>query len=329
MLSTYALGLSISLSPKPVSRLEFNMSKFYFLSIGLLYCSSVLAQRDFQLTQFIYDKLNVNPAYAGTNFTSNAFVAINSLSGGGGAELAGSQVARANVRLLSTGVGLGLSFESFSVGDFSSSEMSGTYAYHVRMGDEQYLSLGLEANYRFIESSVFASQFQPPINIGQGDFNFGALYYSQRIYAGVSAENLLGNPIEDPFGGVIPLSNGKRLFRGMLGSVFSISEKGELQPNLQTAYAEGEQLGYDVNLMYVWNRSFSIGFSYRYANFPEAVTRDNIDLIAQFKINDKLRIGTGLTFPQGKSSIQTTGGEVSATWEWSSEERPYTELPFF
>jgi len=289
----------------------------------------VSAQRDFQLTQFIYDKLNVNPAYAGTNFTSTAFVAINSLSGGGNNELAVSEIARANLRLLGTGVGLGLSFESFKLGDFESSEMSGVYAYHLRVGDEQYFSLGLEGNYRFITSSIYASQFQPPISIGQGDFNFGGLYYNQRIYVGLSSENLLGNPIEDPFGGDIPISNGKRLFRGVLGSVFAISGKSELQPNLQVAYAKGEQLGYDFNLMYIWNRSFSAGVSYRYAGFSESITRDNLDLILQARVNDRLRIGAGLTFPLARASVQSSGREISATWIWFSEERPFKELPFF
>lgn len=304
------------------------MIKALVILSSLFLSSAAAAQQDFQVTQFIYDKVNVNPAYAGANYTSTLSAIDNSLLGGG-TVLASGQVARATARLLDSGVGLALSFESFTVGDFRSTEVGGVYAYHIRVGEEQFLSLGLEGSYRLITSSLFANPFQPPITIGQGEANFGGLYYNETFYMGLSVQNLFGSRIDDPFGGDIPLSSGKRLYRGMLGTVFSIGNQSELQPNIQSAYTEGVSLGYDVNLMYVWKRTFSAGLSYRYANFQESITRDNIDLIIQLKVNDRLRIGTGITFPQASASVQTGGGELSAIWVWSSEERPYKALPFF
>ncbi|MFK8054503.1 MAG: PorP/SprF family type IX secretion system membrane protein [Saprospiraceae bacterium] len=304
------------------------MRKVYLLTVGILLSLVVSAQRDFQVNQFMYDKVNVNPAFVGANYTSTVSLIDNSLLGGGG-QIASGQVARATAKLLDTGVGLGVSFEGFTVGDFEATEMSAIYSYHSRVGDEQYLSFGLEGSFRTITSSLFANEFQPPITIVGGNANFGGLYYDQSLYIGVSAQNMLGNQIEDPFGGDIPLSSGKRLFRGQVGAAFSLGGESELQPNVQVAYVTEAPIGYDVNVMYVWKRTFSGGLSYRYADFPEAITRNNIDLILQMKVNKSLRIGTGFTFPQASASVQSGGGEVSVIWVWSAEERPFQELPFF
>jgi len=304
------------------------MSKALLLVSCLLLSRLVVAQQDFQMTQFMFDKLNVNPAYAGANYTSTVSVFGSTLLGGG-TNFASGQVARASARLLDSGVGLAINFEGFSIGDYKSTEMSAVYAYHARVGDEQYLSFGIEGVYSTIFSSIYASEFQPPINFSQAEAHFGSLYYNQSVYVGFSVQNLLGARIDDPFGGEIPISSGKRLFRAMLGSVVPLSAENELQSNLQLAYAKNATLAYDFNLMYAWKRTITVGLSYRHADFPESITRSNLDFIAQFKVNDKLLIGSSLTFPQAAASVQSSGAEFSAIWVWSSEERPFKEMPFF
>jgi len=305
------------------------MTKIFLVAIFLTSSIVVLGQRDFQVTQFLYDKSNVNPAFAGANFISTVLLIDNTVLGGG-SQLAGGQVARASARLLDSGVGLGLSFESFNIGnDFSSKELGGIYSYHIRVGDERHVSLGLETTYRILSISTFASQFQPPINVDQVEVSFGGLYYDESVYIGFSGQNLIGERVEDPFGGDRPITSGKRLFRSQFGATFSVSPQIELQPNVQLAYTSGSPIGYDINMMCAWKRTFSVGLSYRYANFKESITRDNIDFIFQFNLNKKLRVGTAFTFPQAAASVQTGGGEFSAIWVWSADERPRKELPFF
>ena len=304
------------------------MYRLYFFLFFISNAFIALGQQDFQATQFIYDKLNVNPAFAGANFTSTISLFNNSILGNGTA-LASAQIARATTKLLDKNVGLALNLESYTIGSFKSSEISAVYAYHIRLGDERYVSFGLEGTFRTTRMRIFQDPFQPPINFNQVEAQFGGLYYDQSTYIGFAAQNLFGSQLKDPFGGRIPVTSGNRLFRSMFGATFPISEASEIQPNVQLAYAQGSPLGYDMNVMYVWNRIFSVGLSYRYADFRESIVRNNLDFIVQLQVSKRLLIGSGLSFPQSSTSVQTGGAEFSAIWVWSAQERPHREMPFF
>ncbi len=304
------------------------MYKAYLFLILVCSAISAVGQQDLQTIQFMSDKLNVNPAYAGANYTSKVTLFDNSILGNE-TQLASNQVARGTIKLFDKGVGLGLGIESFTVGTYKSSEIGAIYAYHIRVGDDRFVSFGLEGSFRTIRTSVFFDPLQPPISASQVEAQFGGLYYDQSIYVGFSAQNLFGSRIEDPFGGRRPLTSGKRLYRSMFGATFPISDVSEIQPNVQLAYAVGSPLGYDINVMYVWNRTFSAGLSYRFADFRESIARNNIDFIFQYNVGNRLTIGSGLSFPQSSTSVQTGGAEFSATWVWSAQERPHEELPFF
>ena len=109
------------------------MKNVLITAVMILFCASVFAQQEQQYTQFMYNKLGYNPAYAGSNNTAcitglyrNQWLGIE------GAPQ--TQLLSFNAPIMNQRVGVGLNLNRHTIGITERWTVDGAYAYRLKMG---------------------------------------------------------------------------------------------------------------------------------------------------------------------------------------------------
>ncbi len=190
------------------------MKKIYLRIVLLCFvCFSSLAQ-DPQFSQFYAAPLYQNPAFAGGAYAPrlianyrNQWPSINANF------ITASFSVDHYIEKLNSGIGLLVTTDSQGPGRLKSTDLSGIYAYQVRINEENFLRLGAQATYSnksmnylgltfgdqynnagFINGSVTLDPFGPNgttvPNISFVDFSGGALFYNAKSWLGVAAHHI-------------------------------------------------------------------------------------------------------------------------------------------
>jgi type IX secretion system PorP/SprF family membrane protein len=163
------------------------------------------AQQDPQFTQYMFNTLYYNPAYAGipgaTNFTAierSQWFGYQSTFDGGGAP--NTQVISANMPLLKLNSGVGFHIVNDHLGVINNLEAQGSFAYHLAIKNAK-LSIGLRAGFYSqtmdFEKYRYVDQNDPLLaNKGQEsqirpDLAAGLYYRAEKYYAGISINHLI------------------------------------------------------------------------------------------------------------------------------------------
>ena len=110
----------------------------------MLSCYSGFAQQDAQYTQYMYNTINVNPAYAG----SRGVMSIFGLHRTQWVGLEGAPVTNAvsiNTPLNNSNLGLGVSLVNDRIGPTSENQFSADLSYTIQTNDTYKLSFGIKA----------------------------------------------------------------------------------------------------------------------------------------------------------------------------------------
>lgn len=176
---------------------------FFFLLTTIL----AYSQQEPQYTQFMYNKLAMNPGYAGSR-DGACFTGIyrNQWIGLEGAPK--TAMFSFDMPLMAERVGIGLNLNRSTIGITEKWTIDGIYAYRIPIG-KGHLGVGIQASVRYIGSNYTDSRLVATQSISSdggipvGDQskyvpNFGAgLYYStNKFYIGFSAPRFLDNNID-------------------------------------------------------------------------------------------------------------------------------------
>ncbi len=186
------------LSPKQADKNETRMRGILTAVVSVVVASASFAQQDPQLTQYMFDRLSVNPAVAGTSgqLCATGFFR-QQWSGFDGAPKTGLFNAQMPITKISSGVGLSVYFDK--LGQQTSNFARLSYSFHRQIGPGTFgigLSAGLVAHTlgnNWIARDSPTDDTAIPTN-GQSDSKFdlgGGLYYtSPTFYIGISSTNL-------------------------------------------------------------------------------------------------------------------------------------------
>ena len=113
--------------------------------IFLLFTALVsFAQQDAQYTQYMYNTINVNPAYAGSRGAMSIFVMHRTQWVGlDGAPV--TNVASINTPLNGNNLGLGISFINDKIGPTNENTISADLSYSIQTSENYKLSFGIKA----------------------------------------------------------------------------------------------------------------------------------------------------------------------------------------
>lgn len=255
---------------KEVFRRSFIQS--LFVTFMLCCCNCIIAQQDAQYTQYMYNTVSVNPAYAG----SRGHMSIAGLYRAQWVGLDGApetQTLNLHSPIGYRGVGLGLSFVNDIIGPTSETYFDIDFSYTIPTGLEGKLSFGLKGSAHLLDIQ-FSELNQ---DLGQGpdptlqqniDNRFspnvgaGVYYHTERFYAGLSVPRILETEHFDESS----LSTAKEQVNWYLitGYVWDLNPFLKFKPALLTKVVQGAPLQVDVSANFMFNERFIAGAAYRW-----------------------------------------------------------------
>ncbi|WP_419212257.1 type IX secretion system membrane protein PorP/SprF [Maribacter sp. X9] len=268
----------------------------FLLGSIFLVCGPMIAQQDAQYTQYMFNTMSVNPAYAGSRGQlSIAALYRSQWVGLPGAPKTQTLNIQSPIRNSKLGYGVSIVNDEIGNGVVQETYFDAVVSYTVDVSAEGKLSFGLKAggnllNLDFTELRNFDAEPLNSDNIENRfspNFGVGAYYHSNQFYAGLSAPNLLqtehfDNSKQDS-NDVQFLSKERINFYFITGYVFDLNGNLKFKPALLTKVVGGAPLQVDMSANFMFNDKFTFGAAYRWDAAVSAM--------AGFQISDQFMIG--------------------------------------
>ncbi len=259
----------------------------------------IIAQQLPLYSQYMFNTLEINPAYAGLkqsmNFTSSVRKQFNGIKD---APQTASLVGDMPIGETKLGIGLKLVDDRISITQNIGAQVSMSYRVE---GDNSNLSFGLQMgalNYKTDFSKLNITNPGDPIfaqnlNALAANFGTGVFYNTSKFYIGLSAPNLLRahlRQIDVALAEYTVKQNAHIYFN--TGYLIPINDNFILKPSFLLRAVKGIPLDYDINANLYFREILSAGLSYR--------TRSALVGIIDFKLTPTLRLGYAYDYNLGR-----------------------------
>jgi type IX secretion system PorP/SprF family membrane protein len=261
-----------------------------FLKITVIFVSTftllseINAQQSPQFSQYLQNSYLLNPAITGAEAYFEVSGAYrNQWTGFDGAPRTATLSINTPLHILKGQLqrksgesfqGVGAFIYSDTAGAIDQTGFYGSYAYHLQLSSEWYLSLGTfvggeQFSYDSSEAIVLQNQNDNLIQSFSG-FNFdmaaGLYLYSDYFFAGISANHIFNNdvPFDQDTGILLTDGTVSRNYNFLLGSRIDISADAEIVPSLLVKTVQGAPIQVDVAAKFVYQGAFWAGLGYRY-----------------------------------------------------------------
>jgi type IX secretion system PorP/SprF family membrane protein len=261
------------------------------LIVGCSFSLTALSQQDPMLSQYMFNGLYLNPAYAGSHkYWTSTLTYRNQWVGFDGAPK--TVIAAVDGPLPGKNMGLGAIFMHDQIGVTRQNSALVNYAYQLRFNDLGKLALGVQAGISQFSAKLTDLTVWDNDQVFQNDltskvlprFGLGAYWFADKWYAGLSVPTLFAYDPDKSF--QIDVSRATFLHRHYLltgGYVFTMNAWWKLKPSVLLKYVENAPLEGDFNLSTVFNNQFWVGVSYR--------TGDALAFLVEYQSNAYFRIG--------------------------------------
>ncbi|WCM41311.1 type IX secretion system membrane protein PorP/SprF [Flavobacterium sp. CBA20B-1] len=251
---------------------------------------SANAQQDPQYTNYMYNTININPAYAGSRGALSIFGLHRSQWVG----LEGAPTTNSfsiNTPIAESKVGLGVSFVNDRLGVTDENTLSVDFSYTLDLNNRgSKLSFGLKGSANMLNVAYsrlnkynpndpqiltdINNQFTP--NIGAGVY-----WHNEQTYVGLSVPHFLETTRYDD--NVQSTMQQKMHYFLMGGHVFELNPMLKFKPAFLLKAVEGAPLQADITGNFLINEKFTLGAAYRWDAAWSA--------LAGFQVTDGLFIG--------------------------------------
>jgi type IX secretion system PorP/SprF family membrane protein len=284
------------------------------------------AQQDAQFTQYMYNTINVNPAYAGSRGAMSIFALHRTQWVG----LDGAPTTNAvsiNTPLNGKQLGLGVSLINDKIGPTHENTLSADLSYTIPTTETVKLSFGLKATANLFDLDVtklnpvdddpslhdFNNKFSP--NIGAGIY-----LHSDKAYVGFSIPNFIeSNRYDD---NEVAIFKEKINYYLIAGYVYDINSSIKFKPALLTKMVKGAPLQVDVSGNFMFNDKFMLGIAYRWDAAMSAM--------AGFQVSEAMYIGYGYDHETTKLNNYSSGShEIFLRYEIFKNNNKITTPRFF
>lgn len=296
---------------------------FALLSMGFVSYS----QQDAQYTQYMYNTVNVNPAYAG----SRGVMSIFGLHRTQWVGLDGAPVTNAlsvNTPIENSNLGLGLSFVNDRIGPTVENTISADISYTIKTSETYKLSFGVKgtANFFNLEVNKLRPQYQnDPLlqnlnNHFSPNVGAGVYYHSDKSYLGLSVPNFFETKRYSDNDIAVYKERMNLYLIG--GYVFDLSSNLKFKPTFLGKAVEGAPLQLDLSGNFLINDKFVLGAAWRWSAA--------VSFMAGFQVNDGLFIGYGYDLETTKLANYNSGShEVFLRFELFNRQNKIVTPRFF
>ena len=287
------------------------LSKYISITIFLLSVTAAFSQQLPQFTQYMFNTISINPAYAGSRETLSVIGLHRSQWVGleGGPE---TQTLSVHTPLRNEKMGVGISFVNDKLGYENFSYLYADYSYTIKTSETTKLAFGMKGgltHYTLDEallndpSVVNDPFFNDVSNRWSPNAGAGLYLHSQRWYVGLSAPRILNTDYNKGRNGTLDYIALERVSYYLTGGyVFNLNETTKLKPSVLLKATNGAPLSFDVSANFLFNETFWIGGGYRVDQNTSA-----IGAIADFQISKQLRVGYAYEYPFSDLSAYTSG----------------------
>lgn len=286
------------------------------------------AQQDAQYTQYMYNTINVNPAYAG----SRGMMSIFGLHRTQWVGIDGAPVTNSfsvNSPINNSNLGVGLSFVNDRIGPTEENEISADVSYSIKASENYKLSFGIKAtaNLFNLDASKLNPedagdpQFQNLNNYFSPNIGAGIYLHSDQSYFGLSVPGFLNSKkyADSP---EVAVNTERMNLYFIAGHVFDLSYSVKFKPALLTKVTQGAPLQLDLSGNFLINERFVLGAAWRWDAAVSAM--------AGFQITDGLFIGYAYDYETTELRQYNSGShEFFLRFELFTKQRRIVSPRFF
>ncbi|MEL6923291.1 MAG: type IX secretion system membrane protein PorP/SprF [Bacteroidota bacterium] len=298
---------------------------------------SATAQQESQYTQFMHNKLALNPAYAGARDVPS-LLALYRNQWGGFPGAPKSILFSFNTPLAADKVGFGLTIENHTKGIQQDWGATMAYSYKITFDKNTNLRLALQGRLRqlsfdFASPDLTPQQRNDPSvpansdgNLYSGNFGLGAYLTHKSFYIGASVPAMLKNIIGFRESGETATVSPHLYI--MTGVTVPVSETFKIEPSLLTKYVNGGPFDMDINVSMIFDDRVSTGLSYRLGG--DDSFGESIDLTLFYLVSQDLGIGLAYDFTMSEIANYTSGSfEVMLRYDISKKSGDIANPRFF
>lgn len=260
--------------------------------LSILLATSVFAQQDPLFSQYMFNKLAVNPGYAGSRelLTADILYRNQWVNIDGAPKTISASI---HTPLNNPKLALGFNLTNDAIGPMSYTNAMATFAYRI-IFPKGKLSFGLQAgikNNGIVWNKINSHDQEDPFLIYKvnkkiiPDANFGIYYYTAKFYAGISSHQLLQNQsmvVEDTLGNT-QFTKLLTHFYGMTGIAIPMGDNVVFRPSIMAKFVKNAPPQLDLNASFLFANTLWLGASYR--------TEKAVSLITEINIAQNLRLG--------------------------------------
>ena len=249
------------------------MKKIIFTLVLFLANFNLFAQQDSQFTQYMYNTININPAYAGSREVLSIFgLHRNQWVGLDGAPK--TNALSINSPISNSKLGIGLSFINDRIGPSDENSISADVSYFIKTSEKYKLSFGVKATANLLNIDYTKlNQFNPSDALAQQNIdnkfspNIGAgvYFHSDDTYLGFSVPNILETQHYDETTNSSSIAAEKLHMYFIAGKVFDLSGNVKLKPAVLTKLVQGAPLQVDLSANFLINNKLTLGAAYRWS----------------------------------------------------------------
>jgi type IX secretion system PorP/SprF family membrane protein len=268
--------------------------------IILLVTSSGYSQQRVQFTQYMFNGLAINPAYAGADEAlSLTFMNRSQWRGLDGAPV--TQTLSGHTLFKNKHVGLGFTIMSDKIGVHKNKTAQGSFAYHLPVARKSYLSFGLQAglnNQKSDYGSIANTANPDPKLIYSAssqsfvDFGVGLYLRTPKYDVGLSLPNMVSH--ETRLNDTLMIKQSRANYFLFAKYKIALTDNIDFEPGLLLKYLHGVPLSYDLNANVIVSKALTLGLSYR--------KKESVDFLMKVQISQQLQLGYAYDFVLGSAS---------------------------
>ncbi|WP_431241339.1 PorP/SprF family type IX secretion system membrane protein [Flavobacterium sp. P21] len=263
--------------------------KIVFTILGLMTFCGALAQQDPQYTQYMYNTMTVNSAYAGSlgHLTVTGLIRTQWVGIDGAPDTQSFSLDTP----IAKNLGLGISIVNEEIGPMEEQYLDANFSYTIQSGETHKLSFGVKGGGRVLNIDwTKGSHRDPDVQFRENITNkflpvvgAGLYWHGERDYIGLSVPNFLTRERYTYDDIADDLINERMHLYLIGGIVFDLSAHTKFKPVAMVKYVAGAPLIADISANFMFNDAITLGVSYR--------TSDSVSAIAGLQISPMFMVG--------------------------------------
>ncbi len=282
------------------------------LAILFCFCFAAKAQQKAMYTQYMYNALAINPAYAAVD-ESLAITLLSRHQWVGFKGAPNTQTASIHTPIKESNTFLGALLLRDQIGEvISETGLSLTLSQRVPLNENTYLSVGINGGMSSFQADYSQKFGQSPVSVNdptfqdqgnfRSNFGFGVSLFTDKYYVGISTPHFYYRDIAS-----IAKNAASTAYRPHYlvqgGYIVDLGRDFKIKPNFLMKYVNGSPIEFDMNTNFLIKEKLSLGASYR--------SLDSFDGLISYYISPNVQLGYSYDFAHTElAKVQRGSHEV-------------------